>query len=328
MSRRAARFGPAALLGLLALARPSDAATIDRVAAVVNNEVITLTEVYDLGKDFVDQHIADEGDTPDVRRAAELEVLDSLILRRLISQEITRLDLDVTEVELDRTVDDIARRNGLDRDNLRSEVEASGLPWLEYRDELRENLRQMKFTQAVIRPRITVNEDELRDAYQRMARSADLPAILDLGAIFLAYPPGADQAVKDGVYQRALELRQRIEAGQDFAQLSQAVDEGPFGAQGGKMGTYHEGDLVGALDTAAFSLDVGQTSEPVATPQGVFLLHAFDKKTEAPPAFEEVRDKLFEQVYADRIDDETQQWSLQARRKSAVVVKLEEPSGS
>ena len=99
------------VLGLVAsstgLQRPAAAATIDRVAAVVDNDVLTLSEVYELGGDYIEQASASSGGDPKVRRELELEVLDTLILRRLISQEMVRLGMDVTEEELERSIDDI-----------------------------------------------------------------------------------------------------------------------------------------------------------------------------------------------------------------------------
>ena len=332
---------------LLLLAATSWAGVVDRVAAVVNGDVITLSEVYELGDEFIEQRAAEE-DSEAGRRAGELEVLDSLVLRRLISQEIERLGLDVTEVELDRAIDDIAQRNGMAREQLELEIERTGLPWSEYRLELKENLRQMKFNQAVMQPRITVNEDELKDAFKRLINAADLPEVVELGAIFLTaplLPPEIDpstltpeqrrevrQLVGEAESAAAMQaekiaaIQERIAGGEAFADIAALADEGPYGAQGGKMGIYRQGELVSTLDAPAFALEVGQLSEPVVTGQGVFLLYVFDRYPEEPPPFEEVRDRLFEQVYSERIEEETEIWYQQSRRKSAVLIKLEESS--
>lgn len=316
-----------ALLGL-----PAWGAVADRVAAVVNGDVITLSEVYELGgPNFIEPRASSDA----ARRDAEIEVLDSLILRRLISQEITRLGLDVTSEELDRTVDDIATRNNMTREQLRREVERSGLPWSEYRGELREELRMAKFNQAIIQPRITVNDDELKDAYRRLIASADLPEIAELGAIFMTPPAppaeGAD-AAQQSAYQteqaafdaRVAALQSRAAAGEDFAQLAAEFDQGPYGASGGRMGTYREGELTPMLNDPAFSLDIGALSAPIETAQGIFFLYVFERNPESPPPFEDVRMRLMEQVYSDRIDEETDTWFEQTRRRSAIQIKLEE----
>ena len=85
-------------------------APVDRIAAVVNSEVITLSEVYDLGTEFIMKEVL----SVEARRAAELKVLDSLIQRKLISQEMQNLGLDVTEEELQKSIADVARANKID----------------------------------------------------------------------------------------------------------------------------------------------------------------------------------------------------------------------
>ena len=288
------------------------------MAAVVNDEVITLSEVYEVGSEFIETRAA-EGE----RLQAEVEVAETLIERELIDQELSNLGLGITQVELDRTIDDIARQNGIDRENLRKEIESSGLSWRQYQDEIRESLKGMKFSQAVIRPRIAVKDDELKDAYKRLVASSQRPLVIDLGAIFLAVEPNADEESRASLLARAKEAHNRIVAGESFEAVAADVDEGPFGGQGGKMGTYRSGELVGNLDRSAFSLKNGETSDPVEAPQGVFILHCFSLVEEDAIAFEDVKDKLFEQVYAARIEDEKAQWTAQARRNASVQVKLQ-----
>ena len=104
-------------------------APVDRIAAVVNSEVITLSEVYDLGTEFIIKEVL----SVQARRDAELKVLDSLINRKLISQEMQNLGLDVTEEELQKSIADVARANKLDIDTLKQEVLKSGLSWFAVR---------------------------------------------------------------------------------------------------------------------------------------------------------------------------------------------------
>lgn len=312
---------------LLSLLGSASAALVDRVAAVVNDEVITLSQVYDLGGDFIEQRSEQSGGDPYARREAELEVLDSIILRRLVAQEMARLSLEMTEEEVDARLDDWARQNGLTREQLREEVERQGLVWVDYRSEFKETLRQQRFNAEVIYPRIKVDEDELKDAYRRMVSSADLPQVLDLGAIFLAWPEGGDEAARQAVRDRALQVAARVRGGEDFATVAATEDQGPYGAHGGRMGTFQPGELVPALEDPTKGLPVGGLSEPVEMPQGIFLLYVFDRRTADAKPFEEVRDQVFGQVYETRVQDETYQWYQQQRRKAAISVKLEPPPG-
>jgi foldase protein PrsA len=120
----------------------------------------------------------------------------------------------------------------------------------------------------------------------------------------------------------AQEAAARVVAGESFEVVAVEVDQGPYGAKGGHMGLYRKGELVAELDEVAFSLGVGEISAPIETPQGIFLLYVFDRLQDEAQPFESVREELFERVYSDRIDDETEQWYQQARRRASVIVKL------
>ena len=300
---------------------PVQAETVDRIAAVVNEEVVTLSEVYELGRAFIEERA--RAGTLNERRVAELEVLDSLIRRRLITQEMQRLQIDAADLEVDRAIDDMARRSGVDRDAFRVEVERGGLSWPQYREEIREVIREQKFTQMIIRPRIVENEDEIRDAYQRMANGSDQPERVELGAIFLGYPVDGGDEAKAATLQLAERTRSRVAGGEDFASLSAALDTGPYGAEGGTMGTFVQGELVDALDGPAFSTAVGQVSAPIETDQGIFLLEVRSREKVPLRAYEEVRDEIAAKVFEGRIEREKDTWYQQARRDAAVDIKLE-----
>ena len=88
------------------------------------------------------------------------------------------------------------------------------------------------------------------------------------------------------------------------------------------MGTYAQGELVAALDEPAFATPIGQISDPVVTAQGVFLLYVFDRQVMDVAPFEDVREQLLEKVYSDRIEEETELWYEQARRRASLSIKL------
>ena len=320
-------IGLLSLVGLASLVGAAQAAAYDRIAAVVNDEIITLSEVYDVGGEFINSSIEQQGGDPIARRAAELEVLDSLVLRKLIAQELTRLGFDVTEAEIDSAIDGQAQSNGMSRDQLRIEVERAGMGWSDYRAEARESLRQQKFTGYVIMPRIQVSDDELKDAYRRLIASTDLPEVTEVGAIFLPWPEGADDAVKATVMAKATAATARVRAGEDFAAVAASVDEGPFGAAGGKMGAFRDGELTPALDAIVSKLEPRQVSDAVELPQGCFVLYVFDRHASDVQPFEAVRDQMYNQVSGARVQDEIQQWYEQQRRKAAISVKLESSEG-
>ncbi|MES2639142.1 MAG: peptidylprolyl isomerase [Myxococcota bacterium] len=290
---------------------------VDRVAAVVNEDIITLSEVYAFGGSYISEVIAARG--PDSRAAAEAEVLERLLERRLVEQEMAALKLDLVDSDVDRSISEIAERNGMDIDALRKEVERSGMAWDQYRNELKENLRDMKFAQTVLRPRVNVTEDELRDAWLRAAPAA--PASSRVQALVLAIPPGATEAEREAVVARARALRDEARAGGDFAALSRANDQGPFGEQGGEMGVFKAGELVDTLDNVIVNTPVGEVSEPIVIGDGVYLLRVAER-IEGANDFEARRGEVSEQVFQSRLEDEKERWFQEARRRAVVRILL------
>lgn len=309
------------LAGLVAVGGVAHAGDLgritDRVAAVVNDEVITLSEVYDLGAEYIEDAVTTGGEP--MRRPAEHAVLERLIERRLVEQQIAALGIDVTEQELDKAIDEVARRNGMDRDQVRTAVEEQGMDWETFRTEQREQLRELKFQRSVLQPRVTVTEDELRDAYLR-AGGALGGEIVTLQGLLLGVPRGADEAALAAVRARAQEALGKLAAGASFSDVAVTYDEGATKNTGGEMGEFQRGQLVPALDEPVFAAEPGKPFV-VELPTAIFVFNVA-KRARHDTGLEAVRDELTNQLFQVRMEDEQARWYEQARRAAVVRVLL------
>jgi peptidyl-prolyl cis-trans isomerase SurA len=294
------------------------AAPVDRIAAVVNAEVITISEVYDTGSRFIIDEVLDVKK----RREAELMVLESLITQKLIDQELQRIGMDVTEEELKRSISDIARSNKLSLDELKSEITKSGMEWGQYKSQLEGSIRQMKFNQVILQPRISINEDALLDRYRRSTSS--IPEKTRLALVFFAAPAQTPEEIAKQIpslSEKISSLRMRIvEKGIDVLLLAKELDESPFS---GDMGLLEANSLREDLNMIAFGTSVGVLSEPVCDTTGCFLFYPLSKEKGDVASFEDLRPKLLEEYYAERFEREQQRWAEQAKRRSTIDVKLQ-----
>ena len=302
------------LLSLLSLAW---SAPVDRIAAIVNNDVITISEVYDMGSKFIIDEVLDVKK----RRAAERMVLDSLITQKLIDQELKRIGMDVTEEEIQRSISDIARSNKLSMDQLKEEIAKSGLDWNQYKIQLAGSIRQMKFNQVVLQPRITINEDALLDRYNR--QSSGLPQKTRLALFFFSAPAQNPEEISvqlSSIESKLSEVRRRI-LSEDPLTLAKELDESPFS---GDMGVLDTNSLREDLNPAAFETPVETLSEPVCDTTGCFVFYPVSKEKGATQNFEQLRPQLLEAYYAERFEREQQKWSEQAKRRATIEIKLVE----
>jgi hypothetical protein len=207
----------------------------------------------------------------------------------------------------------------------------------------------MKFNQAILQPRIQVEEDGLLDLYQRKIRAMDTLMEVELGAIFLKSSPGFRSAKviarEEGISLQAAKLmidealagheasqktkmssiRAMLKKGVAFEEIAAQFDEGGFNKAEGRMGVFPEGQLRGDLDEIAFATPIGEMSEPIETDQGTFLIYVYDKRPQEAASFEDMRDILLDEYYETRFERETEVWFAQAKRRAHIEVMLEEP---
>lgn len=303
----------------------ADERVIDRVAAVVDGEVITLSDVYALGAEFIDEACA-AGSAPDCRMRMEREVLDALIRRTLQEQTLRALDQDVGPAEVDAAIDQIVRDNRFpDRAALRAEVERSGLAWEDYRAELRAQIREMRFNDVILRSRVTIGEDELRDAYRRLAASVEAPEVVTVDAAghrlpdaATAWPELVSRARADLAGVRAGEL--------PWADVRDRWDDlGVAGALADRA--FAADELSPPLAKAAFGTEVGGYAEPVIANGVMYLLRVVTRGEgdRGITPFEEARPDLEQRIFENKMSDALEEWEARARRKVAVIVKLPDP---
>lgn len=130
---------------------------------------------------------------------------------------------------------------------------------------------------------VTVSDDEVRRHFEANRERFQRP---EQARFTIAYLPlQIDEADRRATLQRARELRQEIEAGADFATVAQRESRDPGSARaGGDLGTFARGQMVAPFDSAAFSLPIGEISEPVVTQFGVHLIQVQARTDESASA--------------------------------------------
>jgi peptidyl-prolyl cis-trans isomerase SurA len=312
------------ILGMLLAAHAQSARVVDRIAAVVNDEIVALSEVYELGAPFIQQRCPalDEPCTTE----AELEVLDALIRRSLIHQELRRLDLDVSAADVDQAIDRTMQQFGLpDRQALKTEVEAGGKRWDQYREELFEYLRDQNFKGRVLAPRVTVTDDEIRDFYNDTARKVVKP-VVRVSGFGVALPPGVtpeqEAEITAKVGEVVTQLNDQKLAWEEAVRLYDAGVSGWFLDR-----EFAPEELIEPLSSTVFNASVGVAQLPVKMKGGqadVLVVLRVDEKSEKSEAapFEEIKEELRNQVFQEKLLEAEEEWYQRARREAAVDVKL------
>ncbi len=318
------------LLLLALLAAPATPATdrrpVDRVAAIVNGDVITLSELTERsGSEYRRAAEMPPGTAREQARARALQAaFESVLAERLVENEVKTLGIDVTEAQVDTAIDDVKKRNNLSDDMLKQALAAEGLSVATYRARLRKDFENHLLIAAKVQNRVKVTEDDVKGYYQSHLSEFTGDEQAKLRLILLQVPAGAPSADDARVKATGETLLARLAAGEDFADLAKQVSQGPGASSGGDLGWVKKGTMPIELERVAFALAPGQNSGLVRARTGWIILKSDDRRTAKAPPLEDVRDRIREKIGNQQADVYRKQYIEELKREAIIELKLPE----
>lgn len=301
----------------LALSAAPERVVVDRIVAVVNDDVITLSELDTAAKPYLS-----ENSTAEKRTALYGAALDSLIAEKLIQQQIREAKLDVTSDDVERAIDDISKQNHLSRDDLKSALEARGMSMAQYKSDLEKQLLRLKLVDLKVRSRVVVPDADVRAEWERQVSLEKREKLLKLRHLLFRWGETADAAEKKRILDIATKARNRVVGGEDFGAVAKAVSEGPTASDGGDLGWLTGSNLLPELARAVVKMQVGEISGPVETANGVHILWLEDAKLKDPTGFESARAQIYQKLYQEEVEHQMKIWVDELRSTGAVEVRL------
>lgn len=313
MKRTIAAFG--LMMALFASVPAPLAETVDRVVAIINDSIITLSELNAATAVAIDR-LGVKG-AEDKRKVEEVKatILDSLIEQRLVKQAADRGGIEVSEREIDNAVEDVKKQNNMTQEQLMLALAQSGLTHKEYREQLKEQIRQVKFINKEFRSKISITAEDIEDYYRQNAREFSGPAVYRMNMIFL---PSGDKAMEE----RLKLVTEGLASGEDFRQLASHYSEGPAASLGGDLGYLKSGEMESWIEEAAMRLTPGQASPAIERPEGVYFIQLTEHQgAETRPLSEVkglIRDRLFKKVMDERFSF----WLSEVKRYAHLEIRM------
>ncbi len=328
------RFCPILSLFLL-LAAPTWAEVVDRVVAEVNNDVITLSEVEEAGKNIF-KRIALEVPAEDRLEAIEqvrADILTNLIDKTLIQQEAEKQGIVVTDEEVDQAFDQVSTSNNLSAEEFLRQLEENGIDEAQYRDNLKTQIYQTKLLNRDVRSKIVITEEAILDYYDT-TYTKHIPEggyyLLQIG-IDWGETEGADldpaelEERKQAARQRADRVHKRAVSGNDFRELARKFSDLPSAAEGGDIGVFEENEMASYMRNAVTSLQPGEVSRIIETPVGFQFFKLLSSKEggivmQAP--YGEVKEEIRERMYSEALKTEFKAWIKDIRENAYIRTSL------
>ncbi|MFL6622038.1 MAG: peptidylprolyl isomerase [Sulfurifustis sp.] len=266
-----------AVLSANGLAAPPPVTDVDRVVAVVNNDVITANELEKRMAEARQQLDAQKIKPPpeDVLRR---QLLERLVAEQIQLQLATQTGIRVTDQDVDPAIATIAGRNKMTVDALYDVVRRQGLDRAEYREQIRNQLAIQQLVDREVNNQVTVSESEVNNFLENNRLRAGRDAEYNVSHIFIPVPESASPQQIQTTQQRAENVVRQLRAGEDFARAAVTHSQGPEALKGGALGWRGVGQLPELFLAALEKLKPGDVSDALRGPNGFHILKLNDRR--------------------------------------------------
>lgn len=301
----------------LLLAPAVRAEIIDRIVAIVNDSAITMSELNAATAGLGDIKTADKDKLKRIMETKS-KVLDQLIERKLVEQAASKAGITVSEKEIDNAIEDVKRQNNIGEEELLGALAKNGLTFKKYREQLKEQIRQVKFINKEFRSNIKISDEDVEAYYAQNKEKFSSHAAHRLRIISF-YRAGQDGKEAEKKAKDVLALAQK---GEDFAKLAKRYSEGPNAQEGGDLGYVKAGEMDKAIEKAATGLKMGDISGIIKTSTGFHIIQLMDEKKSEPKPFSAVEDEIKNIIFQKIIDERYRLWLDGMMKKAYIEVRL------
>jgi peptidyl-prolyl cis-trans isomerase SurA len=319
---RGARFS-IYLFSILLGAWAVSEAVVDRVVAVVNQEIITLSELEKWKGPLVaeiktEDRLAKREQTQEVLR----KVLDRLVEEKLVDQEVKRLGIKVTAKDVEGAIEELKRRNNLTQENFEKALAMEGLSLEGFKKEFGKQILRSRLINMAVKVEPKAGEKELSDFYQKNRNRYRGVETYRPGQILFYIPKDATPEQVQEIRSKCQKVLEKIKKGEDFGELAVLYSEDASAKDRGDLGYFKRGDLLPAFEKEALRLKVGETSGIIRSEFGFHIIKLLDRKGGDPPPLEEVKEKITLDYYQAEMDKAIKQYIATLREKAIIDIKL------
>lgn len=302
---------------------------VDRVVAVVNDDVILQTELEKAGGEYFERirMKAPAGEVESAIEKARGEVLSSLIDNMIVKQKAAELGITVEEAEIDNAIAQILSDNNATLEEFRKELDKVNVSMQDYRDNLRNQILQSRVVGQQVRSRIVIVEEDIKEYYEKeytQEKGESGYYILQIGFNW------KNLVTLDGVSQeeareKAEAIRARVLAGESFGELARSYSDFPSATDGGNLGLIKKDEMAAYMRDAILSMHPGDISpiiETGSTFQFFKLLSSREGDLVVKAPYESVKDEIREILYRQEMEKDYKAWVENLREQAYIKILL------
>jgi peptidyl-prolyl cis-trans isomerase SurA len=256
----------------------NSAKVLDSIYVVVNDEVITTNEVKKRVAQ-IEQRLKAQGaqlpDEADMKR----QVVEAMIVERAQIQLAKEYGVKVDDTTLDRAIARIAENQKLTVQDMRNQMEKEGLPFSQFREEIRSEIMMQRLREHEVDSKIQVSDAEV-DTYLAAEKAAAADKVeMNLSQILVGIPANASPEQIAARKARADDVMRQLRTGADFTKIAATYSDAPDALKGGVIGWRDPDRLPPLFTTELRKLKPGQVTPVIKSNTGFHILKMVDKRS-------------------------------------------------
>jgi len=299
---------------LLAPLQVNAAETFDRIVAIVNDEIITQTEFNRYL--VLIMFGVEQGQEPD--RETQMQLLEQSVEKKLLMQEAKRLNITVSEQDVDQAMQSMIVRNNMSLKEFKQKLETAGLMIEDIRTAMRAELITSELIGHEVHSKVIISDAEMEKYYaDNIAPNEQQGVRVRLSQILLLVKEDFTDEQVGALEARAESLRAQLEAGASFGQMASTYSQWPADPGDGDLGFFYKNQLLPEVEKVAFSLPVDAVSSVIKSPIGFHIIKiTFHDSGEAPPSWRSHARDIRRALYGQAFEKVYQKWYSELRERS------------
>jgi peptidyl-prolyl cis-trans isomerase SurA len=307
------------LIWLVIGATSVQSAVVSRIAAVVNDDIITTHQLdqalqKELGKLASSPSPAQVG-------ALRKELLSRLIEEALLQQRIAALNLQVTDEEVDMAIQDVQDQNQMSRKDLEAAIAAQGMDFDAYRQNLREQIQRYKLMGVEVRRKVEVSDGEIRDYYRAHLDDYRKDAEVSLSWLSFPVPDRAGIAERDAIRSAALQAVAQLQDGGDFDAVA-AMFSDSYGAETRTLGMIAIKDLDPDINKAIEGVDAGRIGQLIEKPTAIIVPRVDERLDDGLQPYYSVEQQIRQHLIEQKTEVRLKEWTKSLKQKAFIDIRI------
>jgi len=296
---------------------------VDRIVAVVNNEIITL---YDLNLAFAPYasnikalKYPPEKESQTLFQVRQ-DILERLIDSMLTDQQVKRNRITVSQNEIDRTVENIKESRQFTDEQLRQGLASQGMTMEEYRKEIKDQIMRTKLVNREVKAKIVITKEDIKEYFESHREKYAGEKKYYLWNMFVKVSSDSSRSEREDARHRIEAILVKLQQGQSFESLVDELKKSSSDVEGTDLGLYRLEELSEQLRQVVKKMKTGEFSSVLDTHFGYQILYVQKIEESQAKTLEAVEPEIETLLYNEMVDNKYQEWLEQLRAQSFIKI--------